>query len=210
MDDAAADGRIPMRVGPLHVAAATVLAWAGFFVHNIADLPGQTLASPESFLPTIVWLVAAALWLFPRTRRAGAWSLLVWSTVNLRRQRTHRPAAALPSVRAGADRAALCVPRRLRTVTAATHRGHLDLAASLGRAPARLAEPWRGDGDHGAGVAPGVPYRRSSRAATSRSSNAVTYRGKTMSQKAPGVLLRAGWSPTALESRLAGSTRAAR
>lgn len=83
MDDAATDGRTPTRIGPLHVAAATVLAWAGFFVHNIADLPGQTLASSESLLPTVVWLVAAALWLLPRTRRAGAWSLLVWSTINL-------------------------------------------------------------------------------------------------------------------------------
>ena len=83
MDDAATDGRTPTRIGPLHVAAATVLAWAGFFVHNIADLPGQTLASSESLLPTVVWLVAAALWLLPGTRRAGAWSLLVWSTINL-------------------------------------------------------------------------------------------------------------------------------
>lgn len=52
-------------------------------MHNIADLPGQTLADPESLLPTLVWVLAAVLWLLPRTRRAGAWSLLVWSAVNL-------------------------------------------------------------------------------------------------------------------------------
>lgn len=65
------------------VVAVTAFAWAGFFVHNVADLPGQTLASPDSLLPTLVWVVALALWLFPATRTAGAWVLLIWAAVNL-------------------------------------------------------------------------------------------------------------------------------
>lgn len=65
------------------VAAAGALAWAGFFVHNMADLPGQTLASPESLFPTVIWLMLLALWLIPATRRGGAWAQLVWSTINL-------------------------------------------------------------------------------------------------------------------------------
>jgi hypothetical protein len=35
------------------VVAATALAWLGFFIHNIADLPGQSLFSPETGLPTL-------------------------------------------------------------------------------------------------------------------------------------------------------------
>ncbi|WP_154795823.1 hypothetical protein [Occultella kanbiaonis] len=54
------------------VTAATVLAWTGFFVHNVADLPGQTILSPESLAPTLIWLAALALWLLPRTRAVGA------------------------------------------------------------------------------------------------------------------------------------------
>lgn len=65
------------------MAIATALAWAGFFAHNLADLPGQTLASPESLWPTLIWLAAFALWLLPASRVSGAWALLVWSSVNV-------------------------------------------------------------------------------------------------------------------------------
>lgn len=65
------------------VVAATVIAWAGFFVHNIADLPGQTILSTESLLPTLIWLTALTLWLLPRTRAAGAWMLCLWAAINL-------------------------------------------------------------------------------------------------------------------------------
>jgi hypothetical protein len=65
------------------VLLATALAWVGFFVHNVVDLPGQTFASPESLLPTVVWVLALALWLVPATRTAGAWTLLIWAAVNL-------------------------------------------------------------------------------------------------------------------------------
>jgi hypothetical protein len=33
------------------VAASAALAWLGFYIHNVADLPGQTLLSPETSLP---------------------------------------------------------------------------------------------------------------------------------------------------------------
>jgi hypothetical protein len=65
------------------VVAATAVAWAGFFIHNIADLPGQTIVSAESLFPTLIWIAALTLWLVPRTRAAGAWMLSVWAAVNL-------------------------------------------------------------------------------------------------------------------------------
>jgi hypothetical protein len=62
---------------------ATVVAWAGFLVHNLADLPGQTPLSPESLLPTLVTVALLVLWLVPATRTAGAWALLAWSALHL-------------------------------------------------------------------------------------------------------------------------------
>ena len=65
------------------VVAATALAWAGFFLHNVADLPGQTILAPESLFPTLVWTAALILWLVPSTRATGAWVLLTWALINL-------------------------------------------------------------------------------------------------------------------------------
>lgn len=65
------------------MVAATALAWAGFFAHNVADLPGQTITSPESLLPTLVWLAALVLYVVPTTRVVGAWALLLWTALNL-------------------------------------------------------------------------------------------------------------------------------
>jgi hypothetical protein len=65
------------------VVLATALAWCGFFVHNVAELPGQTILSPESLFPTLVWIAALVLWLVPATRTAGAWMLLTWAVINL-------------------------------------------------------------------------------------------------------------------------------
>jgi hypothetical protein len=62
---------------------ATVVAWAGFLVHNLAELPGQTPLSPESLLPTLVTVTLLALWLVPATRTAAAWALLAWSALHL-------------------------------------------------------------------------------------------------------------------------------
>jgi len=65
------------------VVAATAVAWCGFLVHNLAELPGQTILSPESLFPTLVWIAALVLWLVPATRTAGAWILLAWAVINL-------------------------------------------------------------------------------------------------------------------------------
>lgn len=67
----------------LCLSAAITLAWAGFFIHNVADLPGTTIPSSESLLPTFVWLIALTMWLVPATRTAGLWALLVWAIINL-------------------------------------------------------------------------------------------------------------------------------
>ena len=65
------------------VAASTALAWLGFYIHNIADLPGQTLLSPETSLPTLItFLLFLAWWRFPPARVA-TWLLLGWGVLNL-------------------------------------------------------------------------------------------------------------------------------
>lgn len=65
------------------VVVTAVVAWLGFFVHNIADLPGQTLLSPESLYPTLITVALVGLWLVPTTRTVGAWLLLAWAILNL-------------------------------------------------------------------------------------------------------------------------------
>jgi hypothetical protein len=65
------------------VLGTTVVAWSGFILHNVADLPGQTLVSPESLYPTIVTVALLVLWLVPATRTAATWALLAWSVLHL-------------------------------------------------------------------------------------------------------------------------------
>lgn len=65
------------------VVAATAIAWSGYFVHNVAELPGQTILSAESLFPTLVWIAALILWLVPATRTLGTWILLSWAVINL-------------------------------------------------------------------------------------------------------------------------------
>lgn len=73
------DGSPPMAV----VVGAAALAWTGFYVHNIADLPGQSLRSPETLYPTVVTIGCLAVLLIPATRTAGAWLMLGWTALNL-------------------------------------------------------------------------------------------------------------------------------
>ena len=63
--------------------AAVVASWAGFLVHNVADLPGQTILSPESLYPTLIYVALLALWLVPRARRVATWLLLGWAALHL-------------------------------------------------------------------------------------------------------------------------------
>ncbi|MCC9204376.1 hypothetical protein [Arthrobacter sp. zg-Y769] len=64
------------------VPALGVLSWLGLLVHNLADLPGQTLLSPESSLPLLLMLGLLVLWFTPR-RLWAVWGLLVWGVLNL-------------------------------------------------------------------------------------------------------------------------------
>ena len=65
------------------VLGTSFVAWSGFFLHNVADLPGQTLVSPESLYPTIVTVALLVLWLVPATRPFVTWALLGWSALHL-------------------------------------------------------------------------------------------------------------------------------
>jgi hypothetical protein len=65
------------------VAASTALAWLGFYLHNVADLPGQTLLSPETSLPTLVTLVLFLAWWRFASRRVTLWLLFGWGVLNL-------------------------------------------------------------------------------------------------------------------------------
>lgn len=71
------------RPGSGWVVATTALAWFGFYIHNIADLPGQSLRSPETGLPTLVYLVLfLGCWCFP-SRHGMTWLLFGWGLLNL-------------------------------------------------------------------------------------------------------------------------------
>lgn len=61
---------------------AVVLSWLGFVAHNFADLPWQTLLSPETAYPTLVYLALVAGWFTPG-RRIAAWALLGWGLLQL-------------------------------------------------------------------------------------------------------------------------------
>jgi len=65
------------------VLGTTAVAWSGFILHNVADLPRQTLGSPESLYPTIVTVALVVLWLVPATRTAATWALLAWFALHL-------------------------------------------------------------------------------------------------------------------------------
>jgi hypothetical protein len=71
------------RRGAGSVAASTILAWLGFYLHNVADLPGQSLFSPETGLPTLVTLVLFLAWLRFPSRRGTVWLLFGWGLLNL-------------------------------------------------------------------------------------------------------------------------------
>ena len=49
------------RPGRSSVVAAAVIAWLGLLVHNVADLPDQTLLSPETLWPSLVTAVLLAI-----------------------------------------------------------------------------------------------------------------------------------------------------
>lgn len=68
--------KLPLLIGGF------LLSWLGFVVHNLADLPGQTLLSPETLFPTVVYAVLFALWFTP-ARKGARWATLVWALLQL-------------------------------------------------------------------------------------------------------------------------------
>ncbi|MCR2762688.1 hypothetical protein NQ152_04105 [Microbacterium sp. zg.B48] len=71
----------PRRSAPW-VPVSAALGWVGLLVHNVADLPGQTIVSPESVIPLALTVVLVAAW-FTRLRSVAAWALLGWGVLNL-------------------------------------------------------------------------------------------------------------------------------
>lgn len=67
------------RIGTM--ATGVVTSWAGLFVHNLADLPGQSILSPESLGPLIFSATLFAVWVW--WPRVGSWLLLGWAALNV-------------------------------------------------------------------------------------------------------------------------------
>lgn len=68
--------------GRSSVLAAAVIAWLGLLVHNVAELPDQTLLSPETLWRSLV-TAALVLLLAAGASRAAGIGLLVWGLLNL-------------------------------------------------------------------------------------------------------------------------------
>lgn len=66
----------------MKIVAVAAVAWVGFFVHNLADLPGQTLRSPETLYPTLVTVAFVVAWLI-RPGRVTAGLLFGWALLHL-------------------------------------------------------------------------------------------------------------------------------
>lgn len=64
------------------VLSAAAIAWLGFLVHNVADLPNQTLLSPETLWPSLVTVALLVLYATGSVRVAGI-GLFVWTLMNL-------------------------------------------------------------------------------------------------------------------------------
>lgn len=60
---------------------AVAVSWLGLVLHNVADLPAQSLVSPETLYPTLVYLALTAGYLLGG--RAWTWPLLGWAALNL-------------------------------------------------------------------------------------------------------------------------------
>ena len=65
------------------VAAFTLLAWLGVFLHNRADLPQLPVLSPESSIPALISLLLfLGWWLLPQ-KLTMRLALLSWALLNL-------------------------------------------------------------------------------------------------------------------------------
>lgn len=73
-------GRQPRAKWPMYSAAT--ISWLGFLVHNVADLPGQTLLSPETLGPSLITIALLAVY-STGPGRVGGFCLAIWATMNL-------------------------------------------------------------------------------------------------------------------------------
>jgi hypothetical protein len=64
------------------IVAAAALAWTGMYIHNVADLPHLTLASPENLIPGLIWLLLLGLW-WTMPGRGTTYLLMGWGLLNL-------------------------------------------------------------------------------------------------------------------------------
>ena len=64
------------------MVAAAVIAWFGLLVHNIADLPDQTLLSPQTLWPSVVTASLLGVYAAGTVRLAGM-GLFGWALLNL-------------------------------------------------------------------------------------------------------------------------------
>jgi len=65
------------------MGSVAIIAWFGMYVHNVADLPGLTILSPENAGPTLVWVAVFAVWWLLPDRRWPTVAILAWGWVNL-------------------------------------------------------------------------------------------------------------------------------
>lgn len=72
----------PQPARELAIPAAALIGWAGMFVHNLAELPGQSLLSLESLIPLIVTVMLVAGWFTP-SRSGVTIALLFWGLLHL-------------------------------------------------------------------------------------------------------------------------------
>ena len=66
----------------LSIPVGALIGWAGLFVHNLADLPGQSFFSPESSIPLLVTALLVSGWFTP-ARYLATVALLCWGLLNL-------------------------------------------------------------------------------------------------------------------------------
>ncbi|RAX17046.1 hypothetical protein DC347_10540 [Pseudarthrobacter sp. AG30] len=63
------------------VPLTAIIGWSGLFIHNLAELPGQSLLSPESFIPLLVTAILVAGWFTP-IRHAATLAMLGWGLLH--------------------------------------------------------------------------------------------------------------------------------
>ena len=64
------------------VLTAAAVSWLGLYLHNVADLPNQSMLSAESAYPAVVLLLLVG-GRFTRARRSATWLLLGWAGLHL-------------------------------------------------------------------------------------------------------------------------------